>query len=1436
MTLKRFLKASALALSFVVSAPTVAHADPITAAIVTWAGFTAGTTAFAVATFVVNTALYAAGSWAVTKAAKALGLMKSSVAERQASVVSLSLGEVPREAVVGLACVGGSLIDAWNHGGKYGTDYTTRRVALADHVLDALVGYYVDDAYYAFTANGVQPGFSDGALQLTFANATAAGALPPLYMLNAGVGLTSADRTPSVAEIWITTKFNDQVWVRGHPTLKFVVRGLKLYDPRFDPQFGYTGPNPQTWEDVASHRFSDNAAVARYNIQRGVYAVGHHGDPAHLLIGRGLSQDEAPASRIIAAANVCDELVDGAPRYRVGGVVSSSQPHIEVEEMFAAAMAGQIVQRDGGVEVEPGQAKPAVVTITDDDLVAGEAISFSEFTPDTDGGRVNTVVSRYVEPAQLFKDHSGAVLRDQADIVEDGGPREMTLPLMLVTFRGQADRCAEIARRAARLERRATIPLVPLLKAGRAAAEIEDGDIVAWQSNRYHQGATVRYRVESYGVDAGWRNILQLREMASSVFGQADPVEDRASPPPAPVPIDALALTGVTAEAITLPGEDSALPAVRLRWDAPVDAAVLAIRAEVRRVGETEIASTRTEAVNDGIMVATNGVAPKASLECRLVPIGDPSRPVLPSNWITISTSGVVAGHLGPGSPVVKRIDDIVVDVQGLIATYGSTEAAAVSAAAADTARALAETAKQGAIDAKNESAAQAVASQTARQGSETAAAASQSSAQTASAKADEAGQKASAAEVARAAAATERALAEAARTTAVGAADTATGASASAGASAALSARLGFGQAMNLNPVFSQGWTNGQLPPGWQDWFGAANGGDNKRAGIESDNGLFLTVAGGGSAESANRGVYQPSGVGALGTVQGGGWYVQELTVRLDSGSLIGAGMHLQHIDGAGNIIGSTNINCAGDQTVTGGAVGAGVVGQVYRYAVLIKATAGTKTFVPFAMAFWNGYHAAAVAKSVTFTKCLVRPATAGEIETGVARNGYGTMHARMTTEEMVRASETAALSVRQGVLEAKATVLPNLLRNSDFSQGMRYWTSGGGAALWTTFYDAAYGSLAGALGGIDGQTYFLISDLVRVYGNSTYTLSLNGDGGASPGSVGFYCSQFDVNGNYIAEGDGLGFTNFAGVDWVTRKSTTFTTRSDCVYLKVVVVKPAYANGNPLNAFVSRIMLNTGSVAAGWTDAATARDLAARVVNSEGALATVQGRQTAWAQKRVIAGSAEAFAEMMALDDNGNVTSAVNVGGKRIGLWNPVGGGWVEVVGFSDGKARFGGDVAIAGNLIVDGTVNGRSALARDTVTPLAATYSAGILTLDGTTNTRLAEQIITTVGGPVVVNFNGLLIMQHEPAGSFDVTVEMRREKIAGDGVNDLQIVSETVAGAGNTADDFIGKWPVMIMDRPGAGTWRYVMNARVSASNMTRKDVLNRFMSAMELRSNN
>lgn len=668
MKLKRLLMASALALSFTVSVPAVAKADPISAAVVAFVGFTG--TAAAVATFVVNTALYAAGSWALTKAGQALGMGKAQIAERQAQVTSLSLGETPRELIIGLACTGGTLVDAFNFGGKYGTDTTTRCIALCDHVVDALVGYYVDDRYYPFTADGVQPGFGTK-LSIEFRNAEAGGYAPPLHVQNNG-GWTLADRMVGITHVWVDTRFDEEVWTQGHPRLRFVVRGLKAYDPRKDAALGYTGPNPHVWSNPATHQFTRNAAVLRYNYQRGIYATGRQGQAEHLLIGRGLSAEEAPPERIIAAANLCDELVDGEARYTANGVISAAQSFIEVEEMFAAAMAGVIVQRDGGVEVEPGQAKAAVVTIRDGDLVSGEAVTFSEFLPDTDGGRVNTVIPRYVSPEQGWKDHGGPPRRNLSDIEEDGGPREMTLPLMLVTSGRQADSCAEIARLRGRLERRATLVLPP------DYAEIEEGDWIAWQSDRYHDGATVRYQVTSYSLDEKWRLRLSLEEIASSVYGVPDPIEDKADPPPPPVPVDALQLFGVNAEAITLAGETSTLPAVRFTWDVQVeDTAITAIRAEVRRVGETEAATTRLDDPKKGSDVVTNGVAPDSALECRLVPLGDPTRPVLASNWITVSTAPVTAGI--PPEVIEGIVSDVLGQVEaGLEDIDGSEELAEV--------------------------------------------------------------------------------------------------------------------------------------------------------------------------------------------------------------------------------------------------------------------------------------------------------------------------------------------------------------------------------------------------------------------------------------------------------------------------------------------------------------------------------------------------------------------------------------------------------------------------------------------------------------------------------------------------------------------------------------------------------------------------------------
>lgn len=619
------------------------------------------TVALAVSSFVVTQTAISVASFAASKVLGRRSGGSATLQERQASVINIQLGEVPREAVFGTTTTGGSLVDAFSYGGQYGTDTFAQCIALADHEISRIVGYYVDDTYVPWSANGVQAGFN-GKLSLLFQNATEAGHAPPSVAL--ANGWSASDVGRGVARIWAFVTYDEQVWSQGFPRFRWVLEGAKVYDPRRDADLGYSGANPCDFDDPATWVVSQNPILLDYAYRRGIYVAGRHQQAGQLLVGRGLSALEAPPAAIIAAANVCDEVMSpGALRYRAAGVIRADQPFVEVAEMFAAACAGVIVQREGGVEIEPGQAKAAVVTITDNDLVVGEAVSFSSFLPDTEGGRVNTVVPRYVSPDQGWKDHAGPVRRSQDDITADGGPREATLALALVTDADQADRSAEIARRLYRLERRATIVLPPRF------AYLEEGDWIAWTSAR-HGGATVRYRIESWSMGEDWRMRLTLREIAASVFGEADPIADQAIPAPPPVPADALSLDGVTVEAITLAGETSTLPAVRFAWETPVDPAILAIRAEIRVTGETEISTARTEAVGEGVLVVTNGVAPGKSLQGRLVPIGHPSRPVVPSSWVTISTAEI-------GAAIDSAQFDALSEQGGLTAAQLATEALA---------------------------------------------------------------------------------------------------------------------------------------------------------------------------------------------------------------------------------------------------------------------------------------------------------------------------------------------------------------------------------------------------------------------------------------------------------------------------------------------------------------------------------------------------------------------------------------------------------------------------------------------------------------------------------------------------------------------------------------------------------------------------------------
>jgi len=417
VTFKRLIAcgaAMALALT-----PSLAHADPISAAIVTAIGLTG--TAATVATFVIATGLRLAAVAALSKLA---GRNKAAAQERQASVTTLSLGEAPREALFGRVCTGGTLVDAFNFGGTNGTDWECLVIALADHEVDALEGFYVHDTYYPYTGNGGQSDFSNK-LDIEFKNAS----MSPdasAARFTGPAGWAAGDRLKGVTHIFMAYKFDEKVWPQAAPASSSccVARGCttRAWTARLRAVRARTAGT-----DPATRAWSENPIICRYNWVRGIYAGELVDQPQHLLVGRGLSAEEAPPERIFAAANLCDESValkagGSELRYRIGAVIRADEPYDSTEQAFAAAMAGVMVQREGGVEIEPGQAKSVVVEITDADLVVGEEVTFERFLADT--LRVNTVAATYVAPDQNWASHAAPVRRSLSDITTDGRPRE----------------------------------------------------------------------------------------------------------------------------------------------------------------------------------------------------------------------------------------------------------------------------------------------------------------------------------------------------------------------------------------------------------------------------------------------------------------------------------------------------------------------------------------------------------------------------------------------------------------------------------------------------------------------------------------------------------------------------------------------------------------------------------------------------------------------------------------------------------------------------------------------------------------------------------------------------------------------------------------------------------------------------------------------------
>lgn len=563
---------------------------------------------------------------------------KAQQTERQADILNLTLGETAREAIFGTAATGGSLMDAFNHGAN--NEWEVQVVAVADHECDGLVGFFVNDTFVSFVADGVVAGYNNN-LQVFWKNGAPGQTALSYLVTNSGGRWTSNDVATGVAFVVYAYKFDEKTWPSGRPTFRAVVRGAKLYDPRKDSTVP-GGSGAHRWGTPSTYEWSENAAICRYNYQRGIFTNGQ------LVIGAGRSADEAPPEAVIGPANICDELValkagGTERRYRVGGVVRADETWLSVEEDFAAAMAGDLVERSGALFIDPGASKSSVFSFTDADLVFDQPVTVQAKVSRRD--LVNTVAAAYIEPSRLWQSTSAPLRRSLADITADGEVRERPLDLRFVTSQTQAQRLGEIERRKMRLQRTASVVLGP------AAAILEAGDWITWTSARYAGGQARTFQIVGVGIDERLQTSLQLREMNANVFAWTAATDelDLLSPAyTAPGALPAATIAGFNATAVSITGAGgSAVPAISVTWTAPTDPSIYGITFEWRKVGDTNTLKATHLRPQDGTIVLAGGITSTVDFEVRAIPETDPERDETPTAWRTVTSTALAAATAG---------------------------------------------------------------------------------------------------------------------------------------------------------------------------------------------------------------------------------------------------------------------------------------------------------------------------------------------------------------------------------------------------------------------------------------------------------------------------------------------------------------------------------------------------------------------------------------------------------------------------------------------------------------------------------------------------------------------------------------------------------------------------------------------------------------------
>lgn len=393
--------------------------------------------------------------------------------------------------VYGKRRVGGLLV--FFHAAESGGDYFRYFViASAGHRCQGATQWYLNDEVVTVDgSNMVTSGPYAGAAWLWFQRGLAAETANATFVAECGGKWTTDHKGSGIAAIYAKFEMTEDVVQAGMPNITAEIEGR---DEVLDTRTSLTG-------------YTRNAALIIYDWLKIPREEG----------GFGAYDDEIPDDAYVSAqANVCDETVEGEPRYALDAVIATGAPPIEVRDSLILNCAGSYTYSGGKHKVRVGYFVPVSESLSEDDLAG--PVQVERFLPGDVAA--NQVQGTFIDPAGGYQ---GAAFATQTASPAPTDIKQIDLDLAFITNKHQAERVAAIMLKRALAEIRVTWPM------NIEGLKVEALDTVQAATSRYGL-SNYAFTVAGWGLSSDFGVVLSLREENEDIYDPPTPV----APPSVP--------------------------------------------------------------------------------------------------------------------------------------------------------------------------------------------------------------------------------------------------------------------------------------------------------------------------------------------------------------------------------------------------------------------------------------------------------------------------------------------------------------------------------------------------------------------------------------------------------------------------------------------------------------------------------------------------------------------------------------------------------------------------------------------------------------------------------------------------------------------------------------------------------------------------------------